>query len=259
MKHFEITFLGTGAHDYSPRLQTECKDIFDDDARRSSSVLFNGSFLIDCGDHCQEELRIAKADVSLITNVFITHLHVDHYNAENLKWLAAGKEQPLRVWVRKGATLPEIPNVEILEMEMHREYEVAEGLTVVGLPANHNANVYPQHLLFQRNGKRFFYGCDGAWLLHETYEALKKAALDLLVLDCTCGDAPEEWRIGAHNTIPMIRLLLPALKRWGTIADNTEIYISHLAPSLHLPHKETAELLKKDGVKVARDGLKIEV
>lgn len=258
MKAFEITFLGTGAHDYSPRLLSECKDKFDDDARRSSAVLFNRTFLIDCGDHILDELRIAGADASRITDVFITHLHVDHYNAEHLKVLAAGKN-PLRVWVRKGADIPDIPNIEVHETDMGMRYEVAEGLTVTCLPANHKESTHPQHFLFEREGRRFFYGLDGAWFLTETYNALKKAELDLIVLDCTCGEAVGEWRIGEHNTIPMIRLMFPSLKKWGALKENTEVYISHLAPSLHLSHKKTVELLKKDGIGVAHDGLKIEI
>lgn len=259
MKQFEITFLGTGAHDYSPRLQTELRDAFDFDARRSSSVFLNGSHLIDCGDHLRDELRLAGADASSIGDVFLTHLHVDHYNAEHLKWLAIGKGEPLRVWVRKGASLPAFPNVTVIEMEMKRRYDVGDGLAVIGLPANHDADVFPQHFLFERGGKRLFYGCDGAWLLHETYYALKDAALDCMILDCTCGDYEGEWRIGEHNTIPMVRLMLPSLKAWGAITDETEVYISHLAPSLHLPHGDTVKLLERDGIKVAYDGLKIRI
>ena len=258
MKAFEITFLGTGAHDYSPRLTLDCKDKFDEDARRSSSVLFNDTFLVDCGDHVLDELRIAGANISLITDVFITHLHVDHYNAEHLKVLAGGKKLPLRVWVRKGANLPEIPNTEVHETEMNTRYEAGD-VSVTCLPANHGDNACPQHFLFERQGKKFFYGLDGAWLLYETYNALKKSGLDLIVLDCTCGDYEGEWRIGEHNTIPMIRLMLPSLKKWGAVKEDTQVYISHLAPSLHLSHKETADLLKSDGVKVAYDGLKIEI
>ena len=103
------------------------------------------------------------------------------------------------------------------------------------------------------------YALDGAWFLHETYYALKNAKLDFFVLDCTCGDYEGDYRIGEHNSIPMIRLMLPSLKKWGTIAENTQVYVSHLAPSLHKSHEETVELLKGDGVFVAYDGLAIEL
>lgn len=53
--------------------------------------------------------------------------------------------------------------------------------------------------------------------------------------------------------------MLPSMKNWGTIVDGTEIYLSHLAPSLHKSHQETVELVKADGLKVAYDGLQIEI
>ena len=45
-------------------------------------------------------------------------------------------------------------------------------MMVKSLQANHDENVYPQHFLFEKNGKRFLYACDGAWFLTETYYAL---------------------------------------------------------------------------------------
>ena len=104
-----------------------------------------------------------------------------------------------------------------------------------------------------------FYALDGAWFLHETYYALKNTNLDFLVLDCTCGDYEGDYRIGEHNTIPMIRLMLPSLKKWGTITEKTQVYASHLAPSLHKSHEETVEILQKDGVYVAYDGLSLQL
>ena len=132
-------------------------------------------------------------------------------------------------------------------------------MKVTGLLANHNPEFFPQHFLLEVDGKKIFYALDGAWFLHETYYALKDAKLDLMVLDCTCGDYVGDYRIGEHNSIPMIRLMLPSFKRWGTIMENTQVYITHLAPSLHKPHEETVELVKADGLQVAYDGLQIEV
>ena len=47
----EVLFLGTCAFDYSMKLKREFVDKFDLNARRSSSMLFDGRYLIDCGDH----------------------------------------------------------------------------------------------------------------------------------------------------------------------------------------------------------------
>ncbi len=255
----DILFLGTCACDYSPLLQTTYKDSFDKNARRSSCALINGRYLIDCGYHCMEELRIAKIDLAQITDIFVTHFHSDHYNIEHVRRIANAAQRILRVWVRADAKTLEIPNVEWKFMQKAVQYDVDENVKVTGLLANHNESVFPQHILLEADGKKLFYALDGAWFLHETYYALKNAQVDLLVLDCTCGDYLGDYRIGEHNTIPMIRLMLPSLKKWGTIGENTQVYVSHLAPSLHKTHEETAEILQKDGVCVAYDGLILNV
>ena len=255
----EILFLGTCACDYSPLLQTTYKDVFDKNARRSSCALIDGRYLIDCGYHCLEELRIAKIDLSQITDIFVTHFHSDHYNAEHIRHIALASERVLRVWVRADAKTPDIPNVEWKYMHRGTQYTVAEEVTVTGLLANHNESVFPQHILLEIEGKKIFYALDGAWFLHETYYALKNANLDFLVLDCTCGDYEGDYRIGEHNSIPMIRLMLPSLKKWGAITEKTQVYASHLAPSLHKSHEETVEILQKDGVCVAYDGLSLQL
>ena len=255
----EILFLGTCACDYSPLLQTTYKDVFDKNARRSSCALINGRYLIDCGYHCLEELRIAKIDLAQITDIFVTHFHSDHYNVECISQIAKASERTLRVWVRAGANVIAISNVEWKFMEKGIEYSVDENVKVTGLLANHNESVFPQHILLDVAGKKIFYALDGAWFLHETYYALKNTKLDFLVLDCTCGDYEGDYRIGEHNSLPMIRLMLPSLKKWGAITEKTQVYASHLAPSLHKSHEETVEILQKDGVYVAYDGLSLQL
>ena len=82
---------------------------------------------------------------------------------------------------------------------------------------------------------------------------------DMMVLDATVGDYEGDFRMAEHNSIPMIRLMLPSLKTGEIITENTKVYLSHLAPRLHKPHAETAEIVKKDGLFVAYDGLSIEI
>ena len=255
----EVLFLGTCACDYSPLLQTVYKDTFDKNARRSSCALVNGRYLIDCGFHAMESLRIAKINFAQITDIFITHFHSDHYNAEHIRQIAAVSERTLRVWVRFDAKTPDIAGVEWKYMQKATQYIVDESVKVTGLLANHDENSFPQHILLELDGKKVFYALDGAWFLNETWYQLKCAEVDLLVLDATCGDYAGDYRIGEHNTIPMIRLMLPSLKSWGTLAENTQVYLTHLAPSLHKSHQDTVELVKADGLNVAYDGLRIEI
>ena len=256
---FSLQFLGTCACDYSPKLKNEYRDCFDKNARRSSCALLNDRFLLDCGDHCLDSIRIAGVDMAKITDIFITHLHRDHYNAGHIQTIAAAADRILRVWVREDAVVPEIGGVEWKRMQKQTEYEVADGLKVTGLLANHDENVFPQHLIFEKDGKKMFYGGDGAWFLNETYYALKNAEFSLFIIDCTTGDYCGDFRMGEHNSIPMLRVMLPSLKTWKAVTESTKTYITHLAPSLHASHEQTVEIMQEMNVDVAYDGLKVEV
>ena len=249
----EIRFLGTCACDYSPKLKTEFKDKFDADARRSSCVLINKGILVDCGEHTLDSMRIAGVKKEDITDIVITHLHDDHFNEKNIESIAASCVRKLRLWVRDDAVLPEMNGVEIMRMQRKVAYELSEGVFVTGLIANHDETTFPQHLYFEREGKSFFYGCDGAWLVYDTFTWLYRKKITLFVFDGTCGDYSGDFRMAEHNSIPMIRLMLPSLKTVDAITDDTLIFISHIAPSLHKTHKETTELLKNDKINVAYD------
>lgn len=254
----ELLFLGTCAHDYSPKLQAEFRNCFDLDARRSSSALLCGHILIDCGDHTLESLRIAGIETSEITDLVLTHLHGDHFNADNVRILASGRMEPLRLWCSEEAKLPEIP-CEIRRMEKGVSYALSDTVSVTGLSANHDANVFPQHLYFEADGRKLLYATDGAWMLNATYAFLRKKELDALVIDCTTGDYEGEWRMAEHNSIPMLRVMLPCLRTARITTENTAVYATHLAPSLHKPHAETETVLNGIGARAAYDGLKIDI
>jgi phosphoribosyl 1,2-cyclic phosphate phosphodiesterase len=250
----KITFLGTCACDFSPRLSGDLKDRFDRDVRRSSSMLIDDRFLVDLGPHTLNALKIADVDVSRITDLFITHTHSDHYDPKSINELAKSVSRTLNVWASEDADLSALVGVSVKKMKKLTSYAPHTDLSVTPLSANHDKNAAPQHLYFCRNGKKAFYGCDGAWLLNDTYYFLRDKKLDLCVLDCTTGDYEGDFRMGEHNSIPMVRLLLPSLRTIGAIEEKTVIYLSHIAPSLHVPHERTVEIANAFGAKVAFDG-----
>jgi ribonuclease BN (tRNA processing enzyme) len=254
----ELRFLGTCAADFSPRLSADLKDKFDLDARRSSSVLLDDRYLVDCGVHTADSIRIAGVDRKEIKYIFISHLHRDHYDPQNIAYIAERQKEPVKLFVREDAELPYIPNVRIVRMKQFVTYEVDEDMKVTGLTANHDEKVRPRHLLFEYKGKKFFYGLDGGWLINATFNYLRDSHLDLAILDATCGDYEGDYRMAEHNSIPMIRLMLPSLRTVGMIDGHTKIILSHLAPSLHKSHEETVKIAEAFGATVAYDGMTAE-
>ncbi|MBQ8428768.1 MAG: MBL fold metallo-hydrolase [Clostridia bacterium] len=257
--NFEFTFLGTSAADFSLLRTTNCHDRFDKNARRASCILLNDSFLIDCGMHVLDSLRIAKKDISKISDVFITHFHADHFIQNHVEAIAEGKTTPLRLWCREDAQLPEIKNVEVIKMNEGESYHLAHAINVKAVYANHEESSFPQHYIFELNGKKVMYATDGAWISNRAFLCLRKAKLDVLVIDATCGDYMNDYRLAEHNSLPMLRMMMPFLKAAEIIHNETKIYLTHLAPSLHKPHDETQALVKDDGFIVAYDGMTFSV
>ena len=190
-----------------------------------------------------------------MTHLLLTHLHCDHYDADNVARLAAACPAPLQIYLREGACLPEIPHAELHFVKPTERFSVGD-FTVTALPANHDPKAFPLHYAIERDGKRLFYGTDGAWYLTETYNFLQNKQFDCFVFDGTVGDYEGDYRLCEHNSIPMIRLMLASLRKRGVFAEDAMLFLTHIAPSLHKPHDETAELLQKDGLLLAYDGLR---
>jgi phosphoribosyl 1,2-cyclic phosphate phosphodiesterase len=250
----KIQFLGTCACDYSDKLKNEFKDKFDNDARRSSAVLINDHILIDCGEHILESLDILNIPYAQITDILITHTHDDHFNPQNIEKIAKNRHTPLNLWVRKDAKIPEIFGITLKRLSPYCKAELEKDAYITSLIANHDPSTFPQHFLLEIYGKKMFYGCDGAWLLTQTYNYLSNTNLDLMVFDATVGDYIGDYRLAEHNSIPMIRLMIPSLKVNGTINDKTKIILSHIAPSLHKPHDEIQKIASEFCAEVAYDG-----
>ena len=61
----------------------------------------------------------------------------------------------------------------------------------------------------------FIYATDGAWILDRAFRNLKGVNLDVVILDATCGDYLDEHRLAKHNSISMLRVLVPFMRVTG--------------------------------------------
>ena len=254
-----LKFLGTSAADFSLLRKTDCSNRFDKNARRASCMMIGENILVDCGMHVLDSIRIANVDISKITDIFVTHFHADHFNREHAEIIAQGKEKPVRLWCRQDTNVPPLNNIEIIKMEEGVYYHVAPNFNAMSVYANHDESSFPNHFLFNIDGKKVLYATDGAWILGRACQYLKKKNIDVFIVDCTCGDYVGDYRLAEHNSIPMIRLMIPSLKTNGIINDGTKIFLTHIAPSLHKPHDEIQESVSNDGMTVAYDGMTLEI
>lgn len=251
-----IQFLGTGAADFSPLLKTTCREALDRNARRSSAIVIEGRYLIDCGPHVADSLRIQGLDAGAVTDLLVTHFHSDHFDRENAARIAAQTAQPLRIWHRAGAKPEPIEHTVFCPVEPGQHFQ-AGALECVALAANHTE--FPLHYDLEWNGTRLFYGCDGAWVLNETFYAMRHRNYDCMILDGTVGDYNGDFRLGEHNSIPMIRLMAASFRNEQVIAPEGQLWLSHIARTLHEPHDKLSALLESEGMHAAFDGLELTV
>lgn len=267
MNTAELLFLGTGAADWAYIPADDVKYDTNKKIRRLSTVLISGKYLIDCSPFSFEYAKFLGVDLSAITDIFLTHSHNDHLNRESLLGFANASSSKIKFHCHKDAVgrIPlEDSEKELIDVIPFDTFEeiTSDDIMAVAMPANHIVENSPEqavHYWFRIFKKEFFYGCDGAWLLSRTWEFLMKKKLDLVIFDGTCGDYEDDYRLGTHNTIPMIRMMVKAFIKHKIITDNSKVMLNHLARTLHLGITETEELLAKDGFLMAYDSMKFKI
>ena len=224
----KLHFLGTGAADWDLSRADDSIDF-----RRNSSLLVDGRLLIDPGKCVFEfEKTFGYRDLYAgVTDVICTHRHGDHYSPDTVARLEA-----------MGAVFHPTEPWDTLELAHY---------TVRAYPANHRTAENPMHFVVESkdDGRRFFYGCDGAWLFYDTYRALCDLGhLDCMIFDCTIGDVRGDYRIFEHSNVAMVSEMKDTFSKLCP-----RFLVSHLARTLHPPHEEAAKVLAAHGIETAYD------
>ena len=249
----KILFLGTGAADWSMEDKKQ-GEFF----RRNTSTLIDGTLLVDPGAHIFDYLD-DSGDPHLFDGVrylLVTHNHGDHVNADSVKRLSNGRE--LTVICPKPAQerIGEVERVRFITPEIYEEERLCD-YSILPLLANHDDVLNAFHYIITApDGKKIFYGLDGAWFLRPTWEEMKSHKFDVAILDATVGDF-DDWRLFEHNTVPMLRKMVAEMQRLGMIAEDGKLVASHLARTLHPSHEECVRIFGELGMLVAYDGMEI--
>ena len=225
----KILFLGTGAADW-PLEKKEGMTEF----RRLSSALIDDVLLIDPGPQVLEALKAYGKDPKAVRYILNTHAHPDHYNAETVRAL-------------------EDTGAAFVPFAAGDEKTVGK-YTVSAYAGNHATCENTVHFILSDGERTLFYGLDGAWLLYDEVQAIKRHRPNLAVLDATIGDIDGDYRIFEHNNLNMVlemqKTLSPFVGRFC---------ISHMAMTLHTNHAALSEKMAKYNVLTACDGMETEV
>lgn len=257
----KLCFLGTGTA--GSKLMPE--GTVPEGKRRCCSMWIDGDVVVDLSMQSFDYATKLGMDTAGITDIFLSHTHRDHYCKATLLAYAAAAKTKIHFWchrdslTRIGLTEEEAAMLNVHPIEVGDEWETA-GMKVKALRANHltPGGGQPLHYIFERNGQKLFYGCDGAWFCADTWEYMRaNGELDIMILEATVGDYPGNFRIGTHNTVPMLRLMLAAIHENGILKEGGTLIADHIGGVIH--DEKMAALLSELGMIEAYDGLTIEV
>lgn len=251
----ELLFLGTGAHDWS----SPNEDGF---FRRYSAALVNDDLMIDCGKYVFDFAQsVNRNDLyDNVTDLIITHQHDDHFCRDTVLKLAQNRKLRVGCDGNIQRQIGDHPNIEFVHFEQYEWYDMGR-YKIMPLLSNHDVIVSGDARAFHYivetpDGKKLFYGLDGAWYLRPSWSKMQKHRFDVMVLDCAVGDM-HDWRIFEHNTIPMLRMMTREIRERNMLTDDGRIFVSHMAKTLHKSHEDTQSILKEIDVIAAYDGMKV--
>lgn len=257
----KLEFLGTGAADWNIRDRQESAEF-----RRFSSVLVDGELLIDPGPHIFDYAACTGQPhlFDNLQNVIVTHSHPDHFVPESVTELCIETQRPLY----GDQMIPQalIGKVDLNRLSFHplplRQTVAIGNYKITALKSNHGTDIPLEqtlNYLVERDGKRFFYGLDSGWLMYESWRVLRENPCDALIFEATIGDVPGDDRIFGHTSIAMLEIMLQTVRAQGALREGGQVYVSHMARTLHTNHAALIERLRPLGVIPAHDGMCITV
>ena len=261
----QILFLGTGAADWPLKnYPDDSSPLLSGEFRGYSSILINGKILVDCGPTVPKAMEAFSVDLSRLKYILITHTHRDHFSLKSIEKVIEMAGRKLELRVEEGAVDMAGPLkkfCDIRRMKVGKEFSLGKH-SVLPLPANHRVSKSAEkalHFLFNLAGKHVLYALDGAWLETPSWKAIQNLQLEAVIWDGTIGDIPGDYRVFAHNSLPMIRLMNQSLKANGVLKDSSRIILSHMARTLHPTHEKLQVKLADEGMEAAHDGMIVRI
>jgi len=257
----KFLFLGTGAAGSKNRYEHEITG----QTRRCASLLMDGRVLVDVAKQSFDYATKLGVDTSAVTDVFVSHMHRDHYNKEAFLGYANAVKGKINIWCSKvsvpslGLSEEELEKVNVCPIEPMQEFDAA-GMHVVALPGNH-AGGKALHYIFEKDGKRVFYGLDGGWMNVSEWRYIFKNEIvfDAVILDSTfMSQDPVNYRgMGEHNNVLTLPILVDGFRQVGAATEETRIIADHIGG--HMDNETVLSFLRGLGMIPAYDGFEIEI
>ena len=259
----DVVVLGSGSADGWPNPFCACASCTSERAagrvRGQTSVLVDGTLLLDCGPETPRAAEHAGIDLTGLRHVLITHQHPDHCSPAFLLFRSWTGDEPLDVvgppeviaacrdWVAPDSAVNFVA-ARAGDRVVLGDYEVRV------LAARHGDNGTAVLYDVTAPEDRLLYASDTGPLPDETVDAVAGAGFDVVLMEETFGD------FVSHDTDHLDLTTFPAqvrrLRDAGAVTDGTDLVAVHLSHH-NPPTKELNRRLAAWGARAVDDGTRL--
>ena len=277
----EIKLLGTGAAEGVPAMFCNCDfckramTAGGKNFRARNNAMINRHILIDFSPDMHSNLIRYRVNFAEITDLFISHPHVDHIAAAELVLRSEAHycfglggrrmrvhcspecEALIRGLVRYDQQTTE--GDDFLEFHPLVPFVPIEAgdVTITPLPSNHAREGFPCYVfLAEQDGKQFLYGTDASSFPESTWDFLLKQHIHAAILDCTYGVTPVA-ETTTHMNLERDIATWERLKAGNALAEGARCWLTHFSHKCGALHDEIAAAAAPHGLEVGWDGLEI--
>lgn len=272
----KFTFLGTAAAEGFPAVFCNCECC--NEARKSGGVnvrsrsqsIINDDFLLDLPADTYMHFLNNGILGHKIKYLFVTHSHEDHFYVDELQMrhgaFAHDMDVPvLNVYCSSGSYEKfhkQFESLENIKVTLIKPYEriIAGEYEVIQLPARHFEGDGAVFYIIKYQGKTLLYAHDTGYFYDEVFNYLEKEKpyFDFISLDCTSvsldfGDD------STHMGFYQIERVISRMKQYGCVDNKTQMYVNHFSHNGNCLQEYVEKCAKPFGLKVAYDGLKVEI
>lgn len=281
----KLHLLGTAGYEGWPAVFCGCdacrraRQTGGKNLRTRSNALVDDVFKFDFGPDTFHHALTYGLELGKLEHIIFTHGHPDHFYPAELTNLfppfaQRTSDQPaeLHIWGPDtviqviqneiGAGLEQHGWVHLHELRPFTTVQVGDAL-LTPLPANHDPNQTCFVYIFERGGKRLFYGHDSAYFPDETWAYLEGRGegssvqkVDAVLLGCAFGPNPGTK---LHMNIETCLAVQQRLREAGCAHGGTKFIATHFSHTGGLLHDELEAAFGDSGFIVAYDGLVVEV
>jgi len=271
-----LTILGSAAAEGWPALYCTCDACAEalrrggKDIRRRTSYRLGEHIQIDFGPDTFSSSITFGLDTACITDLVLTHNHPDHFTPHELYYRREGfsrvpPENTLRVHGPQGvgdeihSHLGDLDRYRLgfEALEPYHERELADGVTVVALPATHAPDIGGAYNYVFRVGEgELLIAHDTGWWTEEVWQYISSRRVTVALIDCTYG-AKQERR--GHMGAPDVVEFRDELMSRGALGEDCRVIANHFSHNGYWLHSDLEQFLNPEGIEVGFDGMTVDV